>query len=198
MSYNHLEDAELVSLYIQGTEPCLEILIKRHQRKLFAFILKNVKKQELAEDLFQDIFIKIINSLKLDKYNEEGKFGSWVLRVARNHLMDFFRNKGKLKTFSGTDEFDIFDVIPFEDATNQNKLERHHERKRVRKLVWQLPHDMRQVVVMRTYFDMTFTEIADWQNVGINTALGRMHNALKHLRKSYHDSEETKQFFSGS
>lgn len=198
MSYHQLEDAELVALYIQGEESCLEILIKRHQRKLFAFILKNVKSQDLAEDLFQDIFIKIINSLKLDKYNEEGKFESWILRVAHNYLMDYFRKKGTLKTYSGTDEFDIFDVIAFEDMTNQNKLERQHERKKVRKLVWQLPHDMRQVVVMRTYFDMTFTEIANWQNVGINTALGRMHNALKHLRKSYHDSEETKQLFFGS
>ena len=111
MSYTHFEDAELVKLYIKGNESCLVELIDRHQQKLFSFIYKKVKNQDLAEDLFQDVFIKVINSLKLNKYNEEGKFSNWIIRVARNHLMDYFRDNVKMRTYSGTEDFDVFDVV---------------------------------------------------------------------------------------
>jgi RNA polymerase sigma-70 factor (ECF subfamily) len=195
MSYIHLEDAELVKLYVKGNEACLVELINRHQQKLFSFIYKKVKNQELAEDLFQDVFIKVINSLKLNKYNEEGKFSNWIIRVARNHLMDYFRDHVKMRTFSGTEDFDVFDVVIVDEDYKPEIFDRRLEKKKMRGLIMSLPKDMREVVILRTYFDMSFSEIAQLQSVGINTALGRMHNALKHLRKQYHDSDELKKYF---
>lgn len=195
MSYIHLEDAELVKLYIKGNESCLVELINRHQQKLFSFIYKKVKNQELAEDLFQDVFIKVINSLKLNKYNEEGKFSNWIIRVARNHLMDYFRDNVKMRTFSGTEDFDVFDVVIVEEDHKPHAYDRPIEKKKMRSLIMGLPKEMREVVILRTYFDMSFNEIAQLQSVGINTALGRMHNALKHLRKQYHDTDELKKYF---
>lgn len=195
MSYIHLEDAELVKLYVKGNESCLVELIHRHQQKLFSFIYKKVKNQELAEDLFQDVFIKVINSLKLNKYNEEGKFSNWIIRVARNHLMDYFRDNVKMRTFSGTEDFDVFDVVIVDEGYKPEKSDRHLEKKKMRNMIMGLPKEMREVVILRTYFDMSFNEIAQLQSVGINTALGRMHNALKHLRKQYHDSDELKKYF---
>lgn len=195
MSYIHLEDAELVKLYVKGNESCLVELIHRHQQKLFSFIYKKVKNQELAEDLFQDVFIKVINSLKLNKYNEEGKFSNWIIRVARNHLMDYFRDNVKMRTFSGTEDFDVFDVVIVDEGYKPENSDRHLEKKKMRNMIMGLPKEMREVVILRTYFDMSFNEIAQLQSVGINTALGRMHNALKHLRKQYHDSDELKKYF---
>lgn len=195
MSYTHLEDAELVKLYVKGNETCLVELINRHQQKLFSFIYKKVKNQELAEDLFQDVFIKVINSLKLNKYSEEGKFSNWIIRVARNHLMDYFRDNVKIRTYSGTDDFDVFDVVIVDEEFKPENTDRKIEKKKMRNLIMSLPKDMREVVILRTYFDMSFNEIAQLQSVGINTALGRMHNALKHLRKQYHDSDELKKYF---
>ena len=195
MSYTHLEDAELVKLYIKGEESCLVELINRHQQKLFSFIYKKVKNQELAEDLFQDVFIKVINSLKLNKYNEEGKFSNWIIRVARNHLMDYFRDNVKMRTFSGTDDFDVFDVVIVDDEYKPENQDKRIEKKKMRNMIMGLPKEMREVVILRTYFDMSFNEIALLQSVGINTALGRMHNALKHLRKQYQDTDELKKYF---
>ncbi len=195
MSYIHLEDAELVKLYVKGNESCLVELINRHQQKLFSFIYKKVKNQELAEDLFQDVFIKVINSLKLNKYNEEGKFSNWIIRVARNHLMDYFRDNVKMRTFSGTEDFDVFDVVIVDEGFKPENSDKRHEKKKMRNLIMGLPREMREVVILRTYFDMSFNEIAQLQAVGINTALGRMHNALKHLRKQYHDTDELKKYF---
>ena len=195
MSYTHLEDAELVKLYIIGEESCLVELINRHQQKLFSFIYKKVKNQELAEDLFQDVFIKVINSLKLNKYNEEGKFSNWIIRVARNHLMDYFRDNVKMRTFSGTDDFDVFDVVIVDDEYKPENQDKRIEKKKMRNMIMGLPKEMREVVILRTYFDMSFNEIAHLQSVGINTALGRMHNALKHLRKQYQDTDELKKYF---
>jgi RNA polymerase sigma factor (sigma-70 family) len=195
MSYTHLEDAELVKLYIKGEESCLVELINRHQQKLFSFIYKKVKNQELAEDLFQDVFIKVINSLKLNKYNEEGKFSNWIIRVARNHLMDYFRDNVKMRTFSGTDDFDVFDVVIVDDEYKPENQDKRIEKKKMRNMIMGLPKEMREVVILRTYFDMSFNEIAQLQSVGINTALGRMHNALKHLRKQYQDTDELKKYF---
>lgn len=195
MSYTHLEDAELVKLYVKGNESCLVELINRHQQKLFSFIYKKVKNQELAEDLFQDVFIKVINSLKLNKYNEEGKFSNWILRVARNHLMDYFRDHVKLRTFSGTEDFDVFDVVIVDEEFKPETTDKRFEKKKVRSMIMNLPKEMREVVILRTYFDMSFNEIAQLQAVGLNTALGRMHNALKHLRKQYHDSDELKKYY---
>lgn len=195
MSYTHLEDAELVKLYVKGNETCLVELINRHQQKLFSFIYKKVKNQELAEDLFQDVFIKVINSLKLNKYSEEGKFSNWIIRVARNHLMDYFRDNVKIRTYSGTDDFDVFDVVIVDEEFKPENTDRKIEKKKMRNLIMSLPKDMREVVILRTYFDMSFNEIAQLQSVGINTALGRMHNALKHLRKQYHDTDELKKYF---
>ncbi|MFN4812391.1 MAG: RNA polymerase sigma factor [Bacteroidota bacterium] len=195
MSYTHLQDAELVKLYVKGNEACLVELINRHQQKLFTFIFKKVKNQELAEDLFQDVFIKVINSLKQNKYNEEGKFSSWILRVARNHMMDYFRDHVKLKTYSGTDDFDVFDIVIAEEQFKPENADKRTEKKKMRSMIMGLPKEMREVVILRTYFDMSFNEIAQLQSVGINTALGRMHNALKHLRKQYQETDELQKYF---
>ena len=149
----------------------------------------------MAEDLFQDVFIKVINSLKLNKYNEEGKFSNWIIRVARNHLMDYFRDNVKMRTFSGTEDFDVFDVVIVDEGYKPENADKNIEKKKMRNMIMGLPKEMREVVILRTYFDMSFNEIAQLQSVGINTALGRMHNALKHLRKQYHDTDELKKYF---
>lgn len=183
-----LEDNELLKLYINGNEESLSILLQRHKRKLFSSILIVVKEKALAEDIFQDTFIKAIQTLKRGQYSEEGKFLPWLLRIARNLIIDHFRRVKKMppapvyKNEEGED-VDVFASIAsededFEEAQKKNDLKRH-----VKELVNLLPMDQREVVMMRMYYDMSFKEIADVTNVSINTSLGRMRYALINLKK---------------
>jgi RNA polymerase sigma-70 factor (ECF subfamily) len=178
-----LNDQELVTHYIQGNESAIEILITRHKRKVFSYIYNLVKDRDVAEDLFQDTFIKVINTLKGKNYNEEGKFLPWVMRIAHNIVIDYFRKAKKMQTTSGGNDWNIFDSLNVFDDTVHDKMEKKQVRADVRKLIEKLPDDQREVLVMRHYEDLSFKEIAEISNISINTALGRMRYALINLRK---------------
>jgi RNA polymerase sigma-70 factor (ECF subfamily) len=178
-----LSDSVLVRNYIQGNEKSLEILIIRHKQRIFSFILSKVLDRDLAEDIFQDTFIKVINTLKRGAYNEEGKFLPWVMRIAHNLVIDHFRKQKRIPTFKNTDEFDIFTVISDDVLNVEKQLIKDQILEDVTSLVAQLPDDQKEVLVMRLFKDMSFKEISENTDVSINTALGRMRYALINLRK---------------
>jgi RNA polymerase sigma-70 factor (ECF subfamily) len=178
-----IADGVLVSNYINGSEKSLEILIIRHKQRIFSFILSKVLDREVAEDIFQDTFIKVINTLKRGAYNEEGKFLPWVMRIAHNLVIDHFRRNKRIPTFKNTDEFDIFSVIGDEVLNVEKQLIKNQILDDVRGLIDELPDDQKEVLLMRMYKDMSFKEIAENTGVSINTALGRMRYALINLRK---------------
>ncbi len=181
---NTLNDNELVQEFIRGDQNSLEILIRRHKNRVFSYILLIVKNQELAEDIFQETFIKVIRSLKRGKYIENGKFVSWVLRISHNLIIDHFR-KEKLKGTVSNDstEVDIFNSQKFSEATIEDQLVYDQILFEVKELINELPEDQQQVIYMRHYMGLSFKEIADQTDVSINTALGRMRYALINLRK---------------
>lgn len=176
-------DSVLVNNYINGHEKSLEILIIRHKQRIFSFILSKVSDREVAEDIFQDTFIKVINTLKRGAYNEEGKFLPWVMRIAHNLIIDHFRRNKRLPKFNNTDDFDIFDVLSDDMLTVENQIIKSQILEDVRNLIEELPDDQKEVLLMRMYRDMSFKEIAENTDVSINTALGRMRYALINLRK---------------
>ncbi len=181
---NLLNDNELVQRFIAGDLNSLEILIKRHKGRVFSYILLIVKKQELAEDIFQETFIKVIRSLKKGKYTENGKFVSWVLRISHNLIIDHFR-KEKLKGKVSNDslDIDIFNSQKFSEDTIEDQMITTQILSEVKDLIQELPEDQQQVIIMRHYLDLSFKEIAEQTEVSINTALGRMRYALINLRK---------------
>ncbi len=176
-------DSLLISKYIQGEEFALEILIKRHQQRLFSFIYSKVKDRDVTEDIFQDTFIKVIRTLKRGRYNEEGKFLPWIMRIAHNLIIDYFRKSNRMPSFKNTDEFDIFSVLSDGVFNAENRLINDQIHTDVRALVEELPEEQKQVLLMRIYNDMSFNEISENTGVSINTALGRMRYALINLRK---------------
>ncbi|MFZ2282618.1 MAG: sigma-70 family RNA polymerase sigma factor [Lutibacter sp.] len=176
-------DSVLVNNYINGHEKSLEILIIRHKQRIFSFILSKVSDKEVAEDIFQDTFIKVINTLKRGAYNEEGKFLPWVMRISHNLIIDHFRRNKRLPKFNNTDDFDIFDVLSDEMLSIENQIIKSQILEDVRNLIEELPDDQKEVLLMRMYRDMSFKEIAENTDVSINTALGRMRYALINLRK---------------
>ena len=189
MSNALVSDQELIALYLGGNHSGIETLIKRYKRKLFTYIFLNVKDRHLAEDLFQDTFIKVINTLRSGSYNDEGKFLPWVMRIAHNLIIDYYRKSNRIPTIENDDEFDIFNTIKIFDVNVEDKMiteQIHHD---VKKLLDLLPEDQREVIVMRHYADMSFKEIAEETNVSINTALGRMRYALINLRKLVKEKE---------
>ena len=183
MQSQKLDDSVLVSKYIAGNERCLEILILRHKQRIFSFIYSKVQDRDVSEDIFQDTFIKVINTLKMGKYNEEGKFLPWVMRIAHNLIIDHFRKGNRMPTFQNTDEFDIFSVLSDSDLSAENKLIKNQIHEDVKKLIEELPVDQKEVLMMRIFKDMSFKEISEQTDVSINTALGRMRYALINLRK---------------
>ena len=181
---NSLNDNELVQRFIEGDQESLEILILRHKSRVFSYIVLIVKNQELAEDIFQETFIKVIRSLKKGRYIENGKFISWVLRISHNLIIDHFR-KEKLKGTISNDstEVDIFNSQKFSDKTVEDEMINSQILFEVKELIRELPEDQQQVIYMRHYMGLSFKEIADQTDVSINTALGRMRYALINLRK---------------
>jgi len=179
-----LNDNELVQRFVEGDQNSLEILIQRHKSRVFSYILIIVKNQELAEDIFQETFIKVIRSLKRGKYTENGKFVSWVLRIAHNLIIDHFR-KEKLKGTISNDscDVDIFNSQKFSEENIEDQLVHSQILNEVKDLIQELPEDQQQVIYMRHYMGLSFKEIADQTDVSINTALGRMRYALINLRK---------------
>lgn len=176
-------DQDLVKLYLNGSEIAFETLIRKHKDKVFAFILSKIKNYNLAHDVFQDTFIKVINSLKKGKYNEEGKFVPWVMRIAHNLVIDHFRRQKKTRSITPTDDFNIFDVISNKEKNAEENMITDQITSDVRKLIEELPEDQKEVLKMRYYRDMSFKEIAEITDVSINTALGRMRYAVINLRK---------------
>ncbi|WP_372744579.1 RNA polymerase sigma factor [Lutibacter sp.] len=178
-----ISDSVLVNNYINGNEKSLEILIIRHKQRIFSFIVSKVFDRDLAEDIFQDTFIKVIKTLKKGAYNEEGKFLPWVMRIAHNLIIDHFRRQKRIPTFKNTDDFDIFSVISDDVLNIEKQLIKNQILDDVTALIDELPEDQKEVLVMRLFKDMSFKEIAENTDVSINTALGRMRYALINLRK---------------
>lgn len=176
-------DHELVAAYIRGNEPSLHELILRHQRKVFTSIYLLVKDRELADDLFQETFIKVINTLRSGNYNEEGKFLSWVLRIAHNLVIDHFRGLKRMPLVHDTEEYSIFETLPLEESNVEQRIIQSQIEDKVRQLIEELPADQKEVVILRHYADLSFKEIAEITGVSINTSLGRMRYALINLRK---------------
>ena len=178
-----IQDAELVSNYINGNEYALSILIERHKQKIYSFIYSKVYDRDITEDVFQDTFIKVIKNLKRGKYNEEGKFLPWVMRIAHNLVIDHFRKNSRMPKFDNTGEFSIFSVISDSTLNAEKVLIKDQVESDVRRIIEELPEDQKQVLLMRMYQDMSFKEISERTGVSINTALGRMRYALINMRK---------------
>ncbi|MFY7667073.1 RNA polymerase sigma factor [Flavobacterium sp.] len=183
MATVQLPDALLIRNYVAGDESALEILINRHQSKLYGFIYSKVNDRDVSDDIFQDTFIKVIKTLKSDSYNEEGKFLPWVMRIAHNLIVDHFRRNKKMPMVRDTDEYSVFNTIKEADLNIENQIITEQIEGDLRKLILELPADQREVLMMRMYQDLSFKEIADNTGVSINTALGRMRYALMNLRK---------------
>ena len=178
-----LPDSLLVKQYIDGSESALENLINRHQARVFNFINSKVQDRDTAEDIFQDTFIKVIKTIKNGQYNEEGKFLPWIMRIAHNLVIDFFRKNNRMPKVRNTEEFDIFQFISDNSPNAEHNMVQDQVVKDLQKLVQELPDDQKEVLIMRLYRDMSFKEIAENTNVSINTALGRMRYAIINLRK---------------
>ena len=183
MENNEANDAFLVKSYIEGDEHALSILINRHQHRIYSFIFSKVFDKDISEDIFQDTFIKVIRTLKRGKYNEEGKFLPWVMRIAHNLVIDHFRKNKRMPKFENSGDFNIFSVLSDSGLNAEKQIIKDQIEADVKELIKELPEDQLEVLVMRIYKDMSFKEISERTGVSINTALGRMRYALINLRK---------------
>ena len=183
MQNNNLQDSVLVSRYINGSEYALEVLILRHKQKIYSFIYSKILNKDITDDIFQDTFIKVINTLKNGKYNEQGKFLPWVMRIAHNLMIDFFRKNKRMPKFNNTDDFDIFSILSDNTLNAENQLINEQIYSSIKGLIKELPPNQKDVLIMRLFKDMSFKEIAESTDVSINTALGRMRYALINMRK---------------
>ncbi|HOK74387.1 MAG TPA: sigma-70 family RNA polymerase sigma factor [Bacteroidales bacterium] len=183
-------DYELLKRFIDGEQSCFEELIHRHKNKVYAYISLYIRDQALAEDIFQDTFLKVIQSVKAGKYYEDGKFLSWVMRIAHNLIIDHFRRIRQMNTMSNDDyESDLFNSKSLAEKNVEEDIVRIQVRKDVRKLISMLPYDQREVVILRHYTGLSFKEIAEITGVSINTALGRMRYALINMRKMINEKK---------
>jgi RNA polymerase sigma-70 factor (ECF subfamily) len=179
-----VNDQELVQAYIKGDQSAIESLINRHRSKVYTYILLTIKNQQLAEDLFQETFIKVIQSLRGGKYRDNGRFLSWVIRIAHNLIIDHFRKEKQMNSVSNDDtEVDLFNSKKLSDENIEEMIINSQIKTEIRILINKLPDDQREVVLLRHYGGLSFKEIADQTDVSINTALGRMRYALINLRK---------------
>lgn len=187
MAIKNLDDQQLVSIYLDGGEQAFEVLLLRHKDKIYRTIYNKVRERELAEDIFQETFVKVINTLKLGNYNEEGKFLPWAMRIAQNLVIDHFRKASRMKMIgersSKSDEFNIFSVLKLEDRNIEQSITRDELEQQMLQLVDYLPETQKDIIMKRIFQDLSFKEIADMEDISINTALGRMRYALINLRK---------------
>ena len=183
MQVQQTSDSQLVKNYICGDEKALEKLILKHKQKIFGFVYSKVSNKFIAEDIFQDTFIKVINTLKKGKYNEEGKFLPWVMRIAHNLVIDHYRKSSRIPKFNRTDEFDIFSVLGDDSANIETKMIKTQLYSEITGIIKDLPKDQRDVLIMRIYNELSFKEISENTGVSINTVLGRMRYALINMRK---------------
>lgn len=184
-----ISDKGLLSQYRNGNEAALELLIARHKEKIYTSIFLFVKDTYLAEDIFQETFIKVIDTLRRGKYKEEGKFLPWVMRIARNLCIDHFRKTKRTPTITNGDGYDIFNILKFEGDNAEDNMIQDQSHQRVRDLVNELPEEQREVVILRHYAQLSFKEIARLTDVSINTALGRMRYALINMRKMIEEKQ---------
>jgi RNA polymerase sigma-70 factor (ECF subfamily) len=182
MLLGKLSDQVLVKKYINGDNYSFEVLLNRHKSRVFAFIMSKIKNKDLSEDIFQDTYVKVVNSLQKGKYNEEGKFLPWVMRIAHNLVIDHFRKQKKMHMVRSNNDFDIFDVIKDDNINVDDRLIRDQIFSDLRGLINLLPNDQKEVLMMRYFEEMSFKKIAEHFDISINTALGRMRYALINLR----------------
>ena len=182
-TFNQASDTQLIRAFQDGNASALEILIHRYKDKIFSSILFLVKDKYLAEDLFQDVFIKVIDTLRNNRYTEEGKFLPWALRISHNLCVDYFRKVNRSPAIKTSDDRDIFEVINVVEDSQETKMMQAQSHDRVRKMLDMLPEEQREVIVLRHFADLSFKDIAQITNCSINTALGRMRYGLINLRK---------------
>lgn len=187
MKMKDFEDRELVNLYINGDEKAFETLLLRHKEKIYRFVYMKIRDNALAQDIFQDTFIKVVNTLKAGSYNEEGKFLPWAMRIAHNLVIDHFRKVNKVRLISESssqrDDFNIFHTLKLDDENAPEEMMREELETQMVELIEYLPQSQRDVLRMRIFKEMSFKDIADLEDISINTALGRMRYALINLRK---------------
>jgi RNA polymerase sigma-70 factor (ECF subfamily) len=180
-------DQDLVKAYIDGDESALSILLDKHQTQIFHYILSKIKNREVANDIFQDTFIKVIKTLKSGNYNEEGKFLPWVMRISHNLVIDFYRRESKVRMISESsslsEEFNVFSLMRDEGLNVEQQITKDEMESQVSSFIQYLPESQREILMMRIYQDMSFKEIADLKDISINTALGRMRYAVINMRK---------------
>jgi len=177
------DDSVLITLYRNGNEAAFNLLVDRYQSKVFTTIFLIVKDQDVAEDLLQDVFVKVLHTMNSDKYNEEGKFQPWVMRIAHNLAIDYFRKAKRYPTILLEDGSNLLNSLSFAEDSSEEQRIKDETHAWVRNLIDELPEAQKEVVIMRHYLDMSFQEIAEQTGVSINTALGRMRYALNHIRK---------------
>jgi RNA polymerase sigma factor (sigma-70 family) len=178
-----LNDNQIVQMYINGDANALTTLVTRYKDKIFTSIYLLVKDKYLAEDIFQDVFIRIIDTLKGGRYTDEGKFLPWAMRIAHNLCVDHFRKVKRNPTIKTSDDRDIFDVINFSENGVDDRMMNEQTSDKVRRMIDLLPEDQREVIILRHYADLSFKEISQLTGCSINTALGRMRYGLLNLRK---------------
>ena len=187
MKMKNFEDRELVNLYINGNEKAFETLLLRHKEKIYRFVYMKVRDNALAQDIFQDTFIKVVNTLKAGSYNEEGKFLPWAMRIAHNLVIDYFRKANKVRLISESssqrDDFNIFHTLKLDEENAHEGMMREELESQMVDLIEYLPESQRDILKMRIFKEMSFKDIADLEDISINTALGRMRYALINLRK---------------
>jgi len=184
--YASKSDEFLIQQFRSGNNTAFDILLKRYQSKVFSYIMQLVKDHDLANDIFQEVFIKVVINLKKESYHHEGKLLSWILRISHNQVIDHFRKSSKMPYVgrsSSNPDFDIFSVLKLEDSSIEDVMINDQILKDVRLLIHELPQDQKEVVKMRFFMKMSFKEIAEKTGVSINTSLGRMRYALITLRK---------------
>lgn len=187
MDLSKQADRDLISLYINGNEQAFEVILKRHKNKIYNFIFVKIRNTAIAQDIFQETFIKVVNTLKKGNYNEEGKFLPWAMRIAHNLTIDYFRKNNKVRLISESSskskDFTIFDLLEVKDNNIEDELVHNELISQMEELINHLPASQRDILNMRIYKDMSFKNIAEKENISINTALGRMRYALINIRK---------------
>ena len=187
MAMKYLDDQVLIHYYLEGNEQAFEVLLMRHKDKIYRSIYHKIREREIAEDIFQETFVKIIQTLKLGNYNEEGKFLPWAMRIAQNLVIDYFRKHGRMKLVSErnakSEDFNIFSILKMEDLNIEQSISKTELEKQMIELIRHLPESQKEIIVKRIFQDLSFKEIAEMEDISINTALGRMRYALINLRK---------------
>jgi len=189
MQNSLIADESLVQQYLQGSEQALEILVRRHKSKVFTSILMFVRDHYLAEDLFQDTFMKVVRKLRSGEYQEEGKFLPWIMRIAHNLCIDYYRKTQRMPMITTQDGVDLFSTLNFASGNPEKEYIRKQTHENVRKLIDNLPMEQKEVVILRTWAELSFKEISDLTGVSINTALGRMRYALINMRKMQEEKQ---------